>query len=281
MIMIVHEMNFFIPFLINVTRYFLIAGFAFVIFYLMFPHRFFLNKIQSRVAKQKDFIREILHSLQTTCILAGVGMFILYSPLREYTHIYKDITAYPWWWIPFSIFLALFIHDTYFYWMHRTIHHPLLFKKIHLVHHKSVNPSPWASYSFHFLEGILEALVVPLILCLIPLHPWALLIFTFASFTVNVYGHLGYEIAPRWLRHSFLFEILNTSVHHNLHHERFKGNYGLYFRWWDRLMGTEHPEYVKRYDEIQDRRFSAVRRERNTYHQTNFGSFGDDTVPNV
>jgi sterol desaturase/sphingolipid hydroxylase (fatty acid hydroxylase superfamily) len=27
-------------------------------------------------------------------------------------------------------------------------------------------------------------------------------------------------------------------VYHNLHHERFNGNYGLYFTFWDRLMGT-------------------------------------------
>ena len=72
---------------------------------------------------------------------------------------------------------------------------------------------------------------------------------------VNVYGHLGYEIAPKWFRNSFLFEIINTSTHHNLHHHKFKGNYGLYFRIWDRIMKTEHPDYVKEYDKIQQRRF--------------------------
>ena len=79
--------------------------------------------------------------------------------------------------------------------------------------------------------------------------------FALVSFSIIVYGHLGYEVASKWLRFSFLFEILNTSVHHNLHHEKFKGNYGLYFRVWDRIMKTEHPDYVQRYDAIQKRRF--------------------------
>ncbi|MHA4894836.1 sterol desaturase family protein [Pedobacter sp. PWIIR3] len=48
---------------------------------------------------------------------------------------------------------------------------------------------------------------------------------------------------------------MNTSIHHNLHHSKFKGNYGLYFRFWDRLMGTENPNYVKEYDRIQNQRF--------------------------
>jgi len=88
-------------------------------------------------------------------------------------------------------------------------------------------------------------------------HPLAFLLFTIVAFVINVYGHLGYEIAPKWFRHSFLFEIVNTSTHHNIHHKKIEGNYGLYFRVWDRLMGTENPNYVKDYDEIQLRRFGS------------------------
>lgn len=252
-------MQYLLPIAINIARYFLLAGIPFLIFYLLFPDKFSKNKIQTRFAKRKDFMREIFHSMQTTFILAGVSLLIIHSPLRNYTLIYESISTYPVWWIPVSVLLALIVHDTYFYWMHRTVHHPMLFRRIHLLHHKSVNPSPWASYSFHFLEGILEAMVVPVILLLIPMHLLALVLFTFSSFAINVYGHLGYEVAPRWFRHSLLFEIFNTSTHHNLHHAKFKGNYGLYFRFWDRLMKTENPDYVKEYDKIQERRFGNAR----------------------
>ncbi|MEL6805609.1 MAG: hypothetical protein AAFO91_17710 [Bacteroidota bacterium] len=51
------------------------------------------------------------------------------------------------------------------------MHHPLLFKWVHLIHHRSTNPSPWASYSFHILEAILEVMIAPIILVLVPMHP--------------------------------------------------------------------------------------------------------------
>ncbi|MEM7511464.1 MAG: hypothetical protein AAF388_11060 [Bacteroidota bacterium] len=33
----------------------------------------------------------------------------------------------------------------------------------------------------------------------------------------------------------------------------------MYFRIWDRLMGTEHPDYMKEYDKIQEKRFEENR----------------------
>lgn len=243
------------PILANLIRYFLLAGIAFLVFYKWLPHKFIKNKIQERLAKNRDFIREILHSMQTSIIIGIIAAIFLFTPLRTYTQVYTDLVAYPIWWIPFSVVLALIVHDTYFYWMHRALHHPSLYRQIHLTHHQSTNPSPWASYSFHFFEGITEALIIPIVFILIPMHPIALALFGFSSFFINVYGHLGFEITPKWFRHSFLFQIINTSVHHNIHHEKFTGNYGLYFRIWDRLMGTEHPDYVEEFDMVQKRRF--------------------------
>lgn len=252
--------QYFLPILLTIARYFLFAGIPFLIFYVLYPKVFTKSKIQARFPKRKDFWREILHSMQTTFILAGVGLLVLKTPLKKYTQVYDSIGDYSLWWIPISVVLGLIIHDTYFYWMHRTIHHPSLFKQIHLLHHKSVNPSPWASYAFHFTEGVLEAMIAPILFVLIPMHPLAIILFVTSGFAINVYGHLGYEIAPKWFRNSILFELFNTSTHHNIHHEKISGNFGLYFRVWDRLMGTENPDYVKEYDVIQERRFGLKSR---------------------
>jgi lathosterol oxidase len=46
---------------------------------------------------------------------------------------------------------------------------------------------------------------------------------------------------------------INTSVNHNQHHQFFKGNYGLYFLWWDRWMGTLRKDYDRRFDEVSER----------------------------
>ena len=38
------------------------------------------------------------------------------------------------------------------------------------------------------------------------------------------------------------------ATHHDLHHQGPRWNFGLYFTLWDRLMGTEHPDYVIRFE---------------------------------
>lgn len=238
-------------------RYFLLSGLFFVAFYMIFSKKMSVAKIQQRIATKKSFIQEILHSLQANFILTFFGFLVLFTPLKSYTLIYVNYSDYPIWWLPVSFILALVIHDTYFYWMHRALHIKALFPKAHFVHHLSTNPSPWASYSFHLIEAATEALVILIIVFVIPIHPTIIMLFTLVSFLINIYGHLGYEIMPKWFRNSILFEIINTSVYHNLHHHKFKGNYGLYFRVWDRLMKTENTDYVNSYDIIQKRRFSS------------------------
>ncbi len=238
-------------------RYLLFAGIPFLIFYVFFSKRFQKNKIQAKAERAKSFLNEIKHSSVTLLITAFIVGLVLFTPFRNFTQIYADITMFPVWWIPLSVVLSLVIHDTYFYWMHRAMHTKFLYRYVHRVHHQSVNPSPFAAYSFDVLEAVLENAILFVLVLVIPLHPIALIIFGLLSFAINVYGHLGYEIVPSWFRHSFLYSILNTSVYHNLHHKEYHGSYGLYFRFWDRLMGTENPRYEKTFDEIQNRRFGA------------------------
>lgn len=240
---------------ITFLRYFVMAGIPFVIFYFVARSRVKRHKIQHASARTKDFLREILHSCISSFVLTLVACLVWFTPFRDYTIMYTVMTDYPLWWMPVSVALAMIVHDAYFYWMHRALHHKSIFRFTHLVHHRSTNPSPWAAYSFHCLEAIAEAFIVVILAFVLPLHGQAVVWFSLASFVMNVYGHLGYEIMPRRFRQSIWFEVMNTSVHHNLHHSKFKGNYGLYFRWWDRLMGTEHPDYVKQYDLLQEKRF--------------------------
>ena len=56
-----------------------------------------------------------------------------------------------------SIGIAIVVHDTWFYWTHRLMHHRRLFKLFHRVHHESTNPTPWAAYCFAPLEAMAQA----------------------------------------------------------------------------------------------------------------------------
>jgi sterol desaturase/sphingolipid hydroxylase (fatty acid hydroxylase superfamily) len=66
----------------------------------------------------------------------------------------------------------------------------------------------------------------------------------------NVYGHLGFELFPKGANRHWFLKWFNTSVNHNMHHQYFKGNYGLYFTWWDRIMNSTHKEYDNRFEQI-------------------------------
>ena len=241
-------------FTLNLIRYFLVATPAFLIFYLVFKRKWHFKKIQSAFPKNRDYYREIRYSLLTVLIFVGVGLIAFATPLKHYNLRYDHIVEHGWgyWWL--SIVLMIFLHDTYFYWAHRLMHHPRLFKYFHLVHHKSTNPSPWAAYAFHPLEGIVEASVIFPIVFLIPFHKTAIMVFLLFMMAYNVYGHLGYEIFPKGFNKHPIGRWFNTSVNHNQHHKHFKGNYGLYFLFWDRWMGTLRSDYDSAYLAVDKKR---------------------------
>jgi sterol desaturase/sphingolipid hydroxylase (fatty acid hydroxylase superfamily) len=87
------------------------------------------------------------------------------------------------------------------------------------------------------------ALFTPLWLLLVPMHTLGLFLFMAFMIIRNVMGHAGVELMPRALADSRWFGWINATTHHDLHHSSFHHNYGLYFTWWDRIMGTEHPAY--------------------------------------
>ena len=167
--------------------------------------------------------------------------------------MYFEVSDHGWGWFMVSIVLALLVHDTYFYWTHRLMHLPRLFPLFHRIHHLSNNPSPWAAYSFAPAEAVLQAGIFPLMVMILPIHPLAFVLFTLWQILFNVVGHTGFEFHPRWLMKTPLWFFLNTPTNHVMHHETMRGNYGLYFNIWDRLMGTSHPDYESRFREVTSR----------------------------
>jgi sterol desaturase/sphingolipid hydroxylase (fatty acid hydroxylase superfamily) len=237
-------------FLANIIRYFLLAGFSFIIFYVIFKKKFLLSKIQKKFPKNKDYLREIGYSMLTFSIFTIVGVSIYNPIVRPFTHTYYEVSKFGYFYLGFSFILMVFIHDTYFYWMHRLMHHPKLFKYFHLIHHHSTNPSPWASFSFQPAEAFVEAGIFVIFAFLLPLHVFVLIAFLLFMTTYNVYGHLGWELYPKGFEKSFIGKWINTSISHNLHHQYFKGNYGLYFMFWDRWMGTVSTNYEEKFASI-------------------------------
>jgi sterol desaturase/sphingolipid hydroxylase (fatty acid hydroxylase superfamily) len=192
--------------------------------------------------------REVLYSLRSLVIYGLVGGFIVFAYFSGWTRIYTRPDAYGWPYFFASILLVILIHDTYFYWTHRMMHHPRLYRAFHHTHHISTSPTPWAAYAFSPLEALVQAGIGPLVVVVLPVHPAAFSLFMLWQIAFNVFGHSGYEIFPAWFFRSRASLFLNSVTHHALHHEKFRSNFGLYFNVWDRLMGTNHAEYERRFD---------------------------------
>src|SRR4030095_11341862 len=238
----------------NADKYFFIAGPAFLIFYILLKKKITYKKIQYRFPKIGDYGREIIFSVLSIIIFSFPPLFMLYNDsIRPHTTFYKDISQHGWVYAVLAFPLMLLIHDAYFYWMHRLMHHPKLFRLFHLVHHRSTNPSPWFAYAFHPLEAVLESLIFVVFLFTIPVHSIHLTLFFIFSLVYNVYGHLGFELYSRGFSDHWFGKWINTSVSHNMHHQYFKGNYGLYFLLWDRLMGTLNTKYDATFEEVATR----------------------------
>ncbi|MEO6092657.1 MAG: sterol desaturase family protein [Novosphingobium sp.] len=162
---------------------------------------------------------------------------------RGWTRIYTSVDALPLWWLPLSLFAYLLAHDAWFYWTHRLLHAPRPFRIAHAVHHASRPPTAWAAMSFHPIEALTGAFVIPALVFVIPVHV-AVLGGVLAIMTLmGVTNHMGWELFPRRLVHSRLGGWLITASHHQRHHELYRCNYGLYFRHWDRLCGTDRPHF--------------------------------------
>lgn len=224
-------------------RYFLIAGIFYLVFYFFFPGNWKGRKINERDYKPGQFRNEVKWSMVTAMLFAIAGSITVVLWQKGLTKVYIDVNAYPLWWRPLSLLIAMLLHETYYYWLHRWMHNPAIFRIVHKVHHDSNITSPWTAFSFHPLEGLLQAIFLPVLLMVMPIHLYIVIIqLTLMTFS-SVINHLDIEIYPKKFYKHPLGKWLIGATHHSLHHKQFKYNYGLYFTFWDKWKKTESPLY--------------------------------------
>lgn len=196
------------------------------------------RRIQQRRPSKADIQREIKWSVATLLAFSLFSALLLEAVQAGKTSVYFGLQDYGLLYLPASFFAALVLHDTYFYWIHRFMHLPRVFPFIHKIHHLSVTPTPFAYFSFQPAEMALQFGIFPILIFFLPMHPFTLIAFFSYNVAINIIGHGGFEIIPaRWSKLPLL-RLSNNVSHHDLHHTRFHYNFGLYFNFWDRLMGT-------------------------------------------
>ena len=242
-----------IIFFILLIGYYLIpVGFIYYIFFVKNREKWKHKRIQKSFPKRSSILHEIKWSVISLFIFSLYTLVLYKFILSGYTKMYFKINEYGIFYFILSPIIALFIHDTFFYWTHRFMHLKGVFEYFHLVHHKSNNPSPWAVYSFQPLETVFQFAIFPLLLFLLPYHPIAFGSFILYNLAVNTGGHCGFEFLPKYYTKHWFFKWQNPVTHHDMHHSKFNCNFGLYFNIWDRIMGTLHKDYFKNFDKIKD-----------------------------
>jgi Delta7-sterol 5-desaturase len=236
-------------FLIVAGRYFLIAGIFHVWFYMFKKDRWQQRRLGKKDLDKKQFYTEVKWSIITSMLFALAGAFTTILWQKGYTKLYLDVHEYPLWYLPVSLLISMFIHETYYYCLHRWMHQPKVFKLLHKVHHDSNTTSPWTAFSFHPLEGLLQAVVLPLTIMFIPMHVYVLLtqltLMTFSS----VINHVEIEVYPANFHKHILGKWMIGATHHSLHHKQFKYNFGLYFTFWDKWKRTQSPKFNELFEE--------------------------------
>ena len=193
---------------------------------------------QDRNSKVHNFGNQVLDNMFWTL---GSGVFflsayeVLYFWLRANGYIPTLIFAeHPIWFIALFPLITIW-SSVHFYWIHRLLHWPPLYRIAHALHHRNVNIGPWSGISMHPIEHVLY-------------FSSLLIHFVVASHPVHVLFHIYFESVGAATSHTG-FEGLQVrgknrmdlgTFYHQLHHKHFKCNYGNIESPWDRWFGSFH-----------------------------------------
>ena len=241
----------------DLTRYVVFAVSMWVVLWVLLPGLLRHRKVRCERPATRQLLSEFAHSVRSVVIFSVIltlPRIVHQAGWQAWDETEAAMTGT--WWFWGTVVIVLIAHDAYFYWMHRLIHRPRLFRRYHRRHHRSNNPSPFTAYSFDLREAALEIAFFAGWSMLLPEPEGTIMTAVLIQLFVNTLHHSGYELMPSW-RDRPVFDWLTTTVHHDLHHARAGWNFGLYFTWWDRWMGTEDPTYHAEFARVVGQRRAA------------------------
>lgn len=151
---------------IMISRYFILAG----------GFRFFVTNripISPKVPSSSHIKSDVVWSLVSSVIFALNGTLLIEMWKAGQTKIELG-ELHPVHFV--SLALYFIIHDAYFYFTHVWLHKYLF--KFHKIHHMSRTPTAWTSFSFHPVEAAIQAVILPILVLILPIH-WTLFFFSY------------------------------------------------------------------------------------------------------
>ena len=152
-------------------------------------------------------------------------------------------------WIIILVFLTPVWISFHFYWIHRALHVPLLYRVAHSLHHRNTNVGPWPGLSMHPIETAMffSSILVHLV---VPVHPVIILFHMFHQALTAATSHTGFE--------GVLVKDKNRlhlgNFHHQMHHRYFECNYGNLEVPWDKVFGSFHDGTDASHEKFKERR---------------------------
>ena len=157
-------------------------------------------------------------------LVSGVPIWTAYEVLLLWAYASGHIALVSFAEHPFGFvllfFLVPFIHEVGFYFAHRSLHWPPLYKVAHKLHHRNSNPGPWSGLSMHPIEHIVYFSTI-LLFFVIPAHPIHMINLASRLGLAPAQGHTGFDRMQTGENSS-----VDISYYaHYLHHKYFEVNY--------------------------------------------------------
>ncbi|GAA5948857.1 hypothetical protein JCM3765_003930 [Sporobolomyces pararoseus] len=207
-------------------------------YYLIFDHRMKLHPryLKDQVRKEINFSLEafpVLDLLTLPWFVGDVrGWSMLYDKVED-GPFGKQGGVLPWIYMAGSAAFFLWFTDFAIYWVHRCLHMPFLYKRLHKPHHKWIIPTPFASHAFHPVDGYFQSVPYHMACYMFPIHKYMFIgLFSFVNFW-SIFIHDSDMLCGHPLEH-----YINGPAHHTLHHMHFTCNYGQYFTWADKYFAS-------------------------------------------
>ena len=175
--------------------------------------------------------------------------FALHAILKRYdlTLPYQYESMPAWYELAARAVAALWLEDTWHYWLHRLLHHPRLYGRIHKVHHQFSSPFALTSEYAHPIETAVLGVgfFIPTVLLTTHLAVAWFWLLVRMSETIDV--HSGYDC---WwvnaLNPLHYLPFYGGAKMHDEHHAKFDINYASTFTFWDQVCGTNQLKTMKK-----------------------------------
>lgn len=185
-------------------------------------------------------------------LVSGVPSWSAYEVLYMWAMANGYIPALPAtftfaWFLVLLLLTPLWL-SFHFYWVHRLLHWPPLYRKVHSLHHRNIHTGPWSGMTMHPVEhmGYFSSILIHLI---IPSHPVIMYFHMYLQALNPVASHSGFD--DLLVKNKSLLSL--GEFFHQLHHRYYECNYGTADVPWDKWFGSFHDGSEAATDEARAR----------------------------